>query len=93
MVLEWLAHDADLSMVAGAFDLDPLAHDVVDLGLRLWHKTGTDVGVRADVGVVASTSATVTYAALCNWPDDGAVARRAVLTTMRAIGDEIRALL
>jgi beta-lactamase class A len=92
-VLDWLAHDADLSMVAGAFDLDPLAHDVDDLGLRLWHKTGTDDGVRADVGVVASAGATVTYAVLCNWPEDGAVARRAVLTTMRAIGDEIRALL
>ena len=92
-VLDWLAHDADLSMVAGAFDLDPLAHDVNDLGLRLWHKTGTDDGVRADVGVVASAQAVVSYAVLCNWPDDGADSRRAVLTTMRAIGDEIRTLL
>ncbi len=92
-VLDWLAHNTDLSMVAGAFDLDPLAHDVDDLGLRLWHKTGTDDGVRADVGVVASANAVVSYAVLCNWPDDDAATRRAVLQAMRAIGDAIRMLL
>lgn len=91
-VLGWLAQDADLSMVAAAFDLDPLAHDTEDLGLRLWHKTGTDFGVRADIGVLRSASAVVSYAVVCNWPASDArpSTRRAVLSTMRRIGDEIR---
>lgn len=91
-VLTWLAQDADLSMVAAAFDLDPLAHDTEDLGLRLWHKTGTDFGVRADVGVIRSTSMVVSYAVICNWPatDLGPHTRREVHSTMRRIGDEIR---
>jgi beta-lactamase class A len=94
-VLAWLAQDADLSMVAAAFDLDPLAHDIEDLGLRLWHKTGTDSGVRADVGVVRSASAVVSYAVACNWPasDPRPETRRAVHSTMRQIGAEIRAVL
>ncbi|MGH8860620.1 MAG: serine hydrolase [Jatrophihabitantaceae bacterium] len=91
-VLAWLAQDADLSMVAAAFDLDPLAHDTEDLGVRLWHKTGTDLGVRADVGVIRSTSTVVSYAVVCNWPatDAHPHTRRAVHSTMRRIGDEIR---
>jgi beta-lactamase class A len=91
-VLAWLAQDTDLSMVAAAFDLDPLAHDTEDQGLRLWHKTGTDVGVRADVGVLRCTSTVVSYAVICNWPatDPRPQTRRAVLSTMRRIGDEIR---
>ncbi len=91
-VLDWLAHGADLSMVAGAFDLDPLAHDVADLGLRLWNKTGTDAGVRADVGVVASATAAVSYAVLCNWPEADVATRGPVLRAMRRIGDGIRAV-
>lgn len=91
-VLSWLAQDADLSMVAAAFDLDPLAHDVEDLGLRLWHKTGTDDGVRADVGVLRSSSAVVSYAVICNWPRTGPDLRRPVLATMRRIGDKIRSV-
>jgi beta-lactamase class A len=94
-VLAWLAQDADLSMVAAAFDLDPLAHDLDDLGLRLWHKTGTDLGVRADVGVVRSASAAVSYAVVCNWPvtDQRPHTRRAVHSTMRRIGEGIRSVL
>ena len=91
-VLAWLAQDTDLSMVAAAFDLDPLAHDTEDLGLRLWHKTGTDLGVRADVGVIGSTSTVVSYAVVCNWPptDTRPHTRRVVHSTMRRIGDEVR---
>jgi len=91
-VLAWLAQDTDLSMVAAAFDLDPLAHDTEDLGLHLWHKTGTDLGVRADVGVIGSTSTVVSYAVVCNWPptDTRPHTRRAIQSTMRRIGDEVR---
>lgn len=91
-VLAWLAQDTDLSMVTAAFDLDPLAHDTEDLGLRLWHKTGTDLGVRADIGVIRSASTVVSYAVICNWPatDMRSDTRRAVHSTMRSIGDKIR---
>jgi beta-lactamase class A len=91
-VLAWLAQDADLSMVAAAFDLDPLAHDFEDLGLRLWHKTGTDLGVRAEAGVLRSATAVVSYAVICNWPatDVRPQTRRAIHSAMRRIGDEIR---
>ncbi len=52
---EWLGNNADTTMLAAAFDLDPLEHN--ELGDRvaitaLFNKTGTDSGVRADVGWV-----------------------------------------
>jgi beta-lactamase class A len=90
-VLDWLALGADLSMVASAFALDPLAHVTEDLGLRLWNKTGTDAGVRADVGLVRSGQRVVAYAAICSWDDTGATdARREVLAGLRAVGEQVR---
>jgi beta-lactamase class A len=91
-VLGWCAGNADLSMVASALDLDPLSHGQADLGLRLWNKTGTDRGVRADVGLVRGPHGSVAYAAICTWDDSGAaLPRRQVLTGMRAVGERIRA--
>ncbi len=90
-VLDWLSAGADLSMVASAFDLDPLSHaSGADQGLRLWNKTGTDAGVRADVGVVEREGAWWTYAVICNWNPHDHELRSAVLNTMREIGREIR---
>lgn len=93
-VLGWVSGGTDLSMVAAVFDLDPLAHRDQDLGVRLWNKTGTDAGVRADVGLVAGPGAAVAYAALCAWDDtedpDRAAARREVLGAMRSVGDQVR---
>lgn len=93
LVLAWLARGADLSMVASAFGLDPLAHAVAaDRGIALWNKTGTDVGVRADVGVVDLGSRTVAYAVICNWsPRADPHPRDAVLSAMRDIGEALRA--
>ena len=71
-------------MVAGAFDLDPLAHT------GLWHKTGTDVGVRADAGTIAWQGRTASYAALCAW-DGRETLVTPVLAAMRAMGELIRA--
>jgi beta-lactamase class A len=89
MVLRWLAVNTDLSMVASAFGLDPLAHAEPDRGLRLVNKTGTISTARADVGVVEGPRATVAYAALANWsPDDDQ--RDAVLAGMREVGRAIR---
>ena len=89
LVRRWLAANTDLSMVASAFDLDPLAHAEPDGGLRLVNKTGTISTARADVGVVEGPRATVAYAVLANWrPDDDR--RDAVLAGMREIGRAIR---
>ncbi|WP_327011130.1 class A beta-lactamase-related serine hydrolase [Dactylosporangium sp. NBC_01737] len=86
-VLDWMRTSADLSMVASAFDLDPLSH----AGAVLRNKTGTDEGVRADVGVVTGLDAAVSYAVLANWSPAAATVGE-VLATMRALGDAIRVL-
>lgn len=98
-VLGWMRHSVDLSMVASAFGLDPLAHGATATGIdgeaqppavELFVKTGTDVGVRADVGIVRTPRRTLVYAAIANWvPAPGA--QDAVLASMRAIGEQVRA--
>lgn len=91
-VLDWTALNADLSMVAAAFGLDPLSHAAPDDGIRLWSKTGTDIGVRCEVGLVTRGDARVAYAVLCTWEDQhGPVARQHVLHTMREVGSQILA--
>jgi len=92
-VLDWIAHGTDLSMVARAFGLDPLAHGGgADRGMRVWSKTGTDVGVRADVGVAAGDGRALAYAAIVNWtvtsPEDPD--RDRALGLLEAIGTELR---
>ncbi|WP_433383513.1 serine hydrolase [Actinoplanes sp. CA-142083] len=73
----WLAISTDLSMVASAFHDDPLAHAH---GVR--NKTGTDDGVRADVGYRGD----LTYAVLANWDPAAGDATAEVMDGMRAIG-------
>lgn len=89
-VLDWLAPSVDLSMVAAALGLDPLAHVGPDRGLAVWSKTGTDTGVRADVGLVTGPRGTVAYAAICTWDEAEGDRRDAVLAAMRAIGEVVR---
>jgi beta-lactamase class A len=90
-VLGWLAAGTDLSMVASAFALDPLAHVEADDGIVLRNKTGTISTARIDTGVVRGESRSVAYAVLANWSEDtGMAARRDALETMAAIGDAIR---
>ena len=94
-----MRHSVDLSLVASAFGLDPLAHGATATGIdgeaqppavELFVKTGTDVGVRADVGIVRTPRRTLVYAAIANWvPAPGA--QDAVLASMRAIGEQVRA--
>lgn len=86
-VLSWLAPSADLSMVSSAFGLDPLAHSqpsptgLAD-ELQVWSKTGTDHGVRAEVGLLDVGGRQAAYAVICRF--DGEVVP--VLTQMRAYG-------
>jgi len=93
-VLDWISLGVDLSMVGSAFGLDPLAHQEPDRGVRLWSKTGTSEGVRADVGLVEIAGQVggqrTAYAAICNWPPDGDDVRDEVLATMQALGRALR---
>jgi beta-lactamase class A len=94
-VIGWLSNNCDLSMVASAFGLDPLAHADIDRGIRLWNKTGTNHGVRCDVGLVRSGFSAVSYAVLANWQPEGPSDpnRDHILDAMRGIGELIRTTL
>lgn len=85
-VLGWLSLNADLSMVAGAFGLDPLAHRDVDHGIQLVNKTGTDDGVRAESGIMRGPRAGVAYAVIVHFDDTGLAFRLRVLDAMRTVG-------
>jgi beta-lactamase class A len=87
-VRRWVATNTDLSMVASAFCLDPLAHFELDRGIVLVNKTGTNAGVRADAGYVEGPAGSVAYAVIANWA--GADRRDAVLAAMRRFGWALR---
>lgn len=89
-VLRWLAAGSDLSMVAAAFDLDPLAHAEPDRGITVVNKTGTISTARIDIGTVSGPAGTVAYAVGANWAA-GTDLRDDVLGCMRSIGSAIRA--
>lgn len=89
---KWLLVGVDLSMVAAAFGLDPLAHSFADRGFLVMNTTGTDTGIRADVGSVHGTTATLSYAVIANWPDDRTVLRDNVLAGMNSIGWSVRSI-
>lgn len=86
----WLGAGMDLSMLAAAFGLDPLAHYGFDRDIWLWNKTGTISTVRADMGLVMSPQRRVAYAVIANW-ERGTDLRDDVLAVMRTAGDAVRA--
>ncbi len=86
----WLATSVDLSMVAAAFGLDPLAHAPSDRNFFVRNKTGADVGVRADVGTVGRDSVWFDYAVIANWDASDPDLRDAALSGMHAIGATLR---
>jgi beta-lactamase class A len=93
-VLDWIGLNTDLSMVAAAFGLDPLAHLEEDRGITLRNKTGTISTARADVGVVGAGERRLAYAVLANWNDEAPDGTRdAVLSAMRTLGDWLRLIL
>ena len=65
LVLDWLASGVDHSLVASAYARDPLVADPLVVT-----KTGSDEGVRADVGLVPSRGRTVAYTAIAQFPPD-----------------------
>jgi beta-lactamase class A len=103
LVRQWLSANVDQSMVGSALvergGLDPIAHHA-SLGgeTTLWNKTGTDAGVRADIGAVTSGDRTITWAAIANWdPTPGTSLDQltvwAVLRGMRHVGEQVLAQL
>ncbi|MGO1320273.1 MAG: serine hydrolase [Galactobacter sp.] len=94
-VMGWLAANADTSMLAASFLLDPLAHvDPEYQGMVLRHKTGSIDTARIDVGHISGPAGTVAYAVGANWDEAGERGedlRAVVLDAMAAIGESIRA--
>ncbi|NQX34790.1 serine hydrolase [Herbiconiux sp. VKM Ac-2851] len=88
LVRGWLSLGTDLSMVAGAFGLDPLAHVGADHGLRLFNKTGTDAGIRSEAGVITGPRGGVSYAVTMRFNDAELSGRLAVLEAMRVLGTD-----
>lgn len=85
-VLGWLSKGMDLSQVAAAWLLDPLAHHEAAEDLQVVNKTGTDLGVRAETGVLSGPAAAVAYAVIANWDDGAGDHRDAVLAHQRDVG-------
>lgn len=67
-VLSWMALSTDHSLVPATWHLDPLAGADQPSGVRFRGKTGSDDGVRADVGLLTRGPHTVAWAAIANWP-------------------------
>jgi beta-lactamase class A len=89
----WLATGMDLSMVASAFGFDPLAHAESDRGFSIRNKTGTDIGIRAEVGTIGRNSAWFSYAVIANWEAADPSLRDTVLSRMNSIGRVLRDIL
>lgn len=85
-VLGWLSNNVDLSLVASGFGLDPLAHRTADHGIRLINKTGTDQGVRSEVGLLNGPRAGVAYTITVQFADTSLSTRLAVHDAMRVFG-------
>ena len=88
-VLGWLSLGSDLSMVASAFGLDPLAHRIADHGIQLVNATGTDAGVRSEVGLLSGSRTGVAYAVTVQFVDSGLATRLRVLDAMRTFGFDL----
>ncbi|SMX81737.1 serine hydrolase [Brevibacterium linens] len=88
----WLGAGADTSMVASAFDLDPLAHYNYQRDVWVWNKTGTNGTIRADAGIVMTPTRRVAYAVFANW-EPGTDRVVDVMPIMRQAGDAIHRFL
>lgn len=86
----WLATGVDLSMVASALGLDPLSHATSGRNFFVRNKTGSDPGVRADVGALGRDSFQLSYAVIANWDSSDLLTSDAALAGMRAIGEILR---
>lgn len=88
-VLGWLSHNADLSLVASAFGLDPLSHRSIDAGIQLINTTGTGADVRSEAGILSGSRSGVAYAVTVQFVDGSLASRLAVLEAMRIFGSDL----
>lgn len=86
-LVSWLKSGVDYSMVLRNLGLDPLCSSPSENGVSAWNKTGTDIGVRADVGVMEGKTALVAYAVIANW--GSTVSNQSVQEMMGEIGSSI----
>jgi beta-lactamase class A len=91
-VNSWLSTGVDLSMVASGLGLDPLAHAASGRDLFVRNKTGSDPGVRADVGTVGCAAARLSYAVIANWDASTRDVRDAVLAGMNEVGTAMKTI-
>ncbi|WP_224744500.1 serine hydrolase [Chryseoglobus sp. 28M-23] len=85
-VLGWLSLNGDLSLVAGSFGRDPLAHRGVEHNTWMVNKTGTDAGVRSEAGVLRGPRAGVSYAVSVHFEDTDLGRRLRVIDALRTFG-------
>jgi beta-lactamase class A len=83
LVKGWLLKNTDLSMVASAFNIDPLAHSQ---GEKLFNKTGTDLGVRCDAGNILIGNHDYTYAMFVKFDESQSGNVDLVYSLMRQVG-------
>lgn len=88
-VLGWLSLASDLSLVAGSFGLDPLAHRALDHGLQAVAVTGAGTGVRAEAGILRGPASSVSYAVTVTFDDASLQRRLSVVEALRAMGTEV----
>ncbi|EPR75048.1 Beta-lactamase related protein [Leifsonia rubra CMS 76R] len=88
-VLGWLSLNTDLSLVASAFGLDPLAHRGADHNTLLVNKTGIDRGVRAEAGALRGNKRAVAYAASIQFEDSSLQARLRAIEALRTFGYDL----
>ncbi len=88
-VISWLSLNSDFSLVSSAFGLDPHSHRTAEHGILIVNKTGTDAGVRSEVGVLRGPRAGVTYAVSTYFDDADLSARLAVIDGMRTVGADL----
>lgn len=84
-VRDWMKLNVDLSLSAGALALDPLAH--IDDEPGLLNKTGSDDGVRVDVGSITSNGRTVHYCAMAHWQPEEPFTRQ-IAGEMRSLAQQ-----
>jgi beta-lactamase class A len=91
-VIDWLRLDVDHSLVAAAFCADPLVREGPGSAVEIANKTGSNVGVRADVGVVRVGSQAVAYAVIANWVPAGRTdpLEMDAIRALRAVGEAMR---
>lgn len=88
-VLSWLSLNADLSMVASAFGRDPFSHRGVEHNTWMVNKTGTDVGVRSEAGILRGPRAGIAYAVSVHFDDTDLPRRLRVMDALRAFGVDL----